>query len=238
MHCIFISSFNIFHALLSSLERYHLIHGFKFNAYTTVHVGGARLCLCLSLFRIASFSPTLHRFLPLFPYFCPVYPLILSLSFISLYDFKLLFIERLLYSAEIKYLTAYLLTVAAERNKEKDIVRNQIQDPSVLNGTNTGLFSTYATALKSYSIINAALCRSHRSVKKFKISQERNAPMVDQSTAKSVNEKFIEQNTSLTDQCMYLCGIDAFDLMNSINMNPNSINLRFRSVAILEKLLK
>ena len=174
----------------------------------------------------------------------PSYPLSVPLSFTPTCNRQLLFIERLLYSAEIKYLTAYLLTEAAVRKQQKDIGRKQIRNPSVFEGTNSDLFSKYASSLKSYSIMNAALCRSHRIVKKIKSPLEGynkfddNAPMAGQSTTENVNNKCIGQRASLADHCMHISSVDSIDLMNLISMDPNSMNMRYRRVAIFEKLLK
>ena len=168
----------------------------------------------------------------------------MPLSLISTCTLQLLFIERLLYSAEIKYLTAYLLAEAAVRNQEKDVIRNRMQDPLTFEGTNSDIFRKYATSLKSYSIMNTALCRSHRSAKKHKNYSENStksdddAAITDQSTPECAADKFTRQDTSLADQCMYLSRIDTIELMNSIKMDPGSVTLRFRRVAVLEKLMK
>ena len=149
-----------------------------------------------------------------------------------------------MYSAEIKYLTAYLLAEAAVRKQEKDVKRNQMQDPLIFEETNSDIFLNYATSLKSYSIMNTALCRSHRSAKKDKNYSENStksdddAAITNQFTPGCAADKFTRQDTSLADQCMYLSGIDTIELMNSIKMDPGSVTQRFRRVAILEKLMK
>lgn len=153
-----------------------------------------------------------------------------------------------MYSAEIKYVTAYLLTEAAIRNKQKqsDVIKNQVQDPSIVQGTDTDLFSTYAASLQAYSMINAALCRSHRSVKKrtnlpendTKSHESKDTILVDQSTIEKMSNKCFTRSASLAEQCMYLTSMDTMDLIDSINTDPGSVCLLFRRVAILEKLHK
>lgn len=149
-----------------------------------------------------------------------------------------------MYSAEIKYLTAYLLAEAAVRKQEKDVIRNRMQDPLIFGEMNSDIFLNYATSLKSYSIMNTALCRSHRSTKKDKNYSENSTKSDDdaaitiQSTPEYAVDKYTSQDTSLADQCMYLSSIDTIELMNSIKMDPGSVTLRFKRVALLEKLMK
>jgi hypothetical protein len=179
-------------------------------------------------------------------YFCS--PTLFSLMPFSSLLLQLLFIERLLYSAEIKYVTAYLLTEAAIRNQkyQNDVIKNQVQHPSLGKGTDTDLFSTYAASFQAYSIINAALCRSHRSVKKHTNLPENNTKSdenestirVDKSTIEAIRNRCFARSTSLAEQCMYLTTMDTIDLIDSITMDPGPMCLRFRRIAILEILQK
>jgi hypothetical protein len=215
----------------------HFHSSFSFTTLSFYHV---ILLLRHSFIHSLYFSHTIS-------FFCSPHTLFTHTLFLT-FNLQLLFIERLLYSAEIKYVTAYLLTEAAIRNEknQNDVIKNQVQDPSLDKGTDTDLFSTYAASLKAYSIINAALCRSHRSVKKhtnlpennIKSDENESAIRVDQSTVECVRNKRFTRSTSLAEQCMYLTTMDTMDLIDSITIDPGSVCLRFRRVAILEKLQK
>lgn len=167
---------------------------------------------------------------------------------------QLLFLERLLYSAEIKYLTAYLLASAAL--KECVSTEGVIGASAPLDQVQRSLRS-YVLSVQSASLVNAALCRSHRSSRKCEdtptpssttTSTSRallQAPGLDplcqsqsESYAQGASKSALSNDDSGALQCKLLSSMSIVDLLDSSMKGSKSLLLRARGVSIFEKLQK
>lgn len=171
---------------------------------------------------------------------------------------QLLFLERLLYSAEIKYLAAYLLASAAL----KECVRTEevFGASEALDPVGRALRS-YVLSVQSASLVNAALCRSHRSSRKCEdtptpsststftsralvqtpgvnpLCQSQNESE-SESYAQGVNKSSLSNDDTGALQCKLLSSMSIMDLLDSSMKGTESLLLRARRVSIFEKLQK
>jgi hypothetical protein len=156
-----------------------------------------------------------------------------------------LFLERLLYSAEIKYLAAYLLASAALKESLK---AEQITGSSEPIDPAQRALRSYVLSVQSASLVNAALCRSHRSSRKCE-DKDASRTLVQtpdstsltsqgQSNTQVASKSALSNEDSGAFQCKVLSTMSITDMLDSSMQGSESLLLRSRRVSILEKLQK